>query len=571
MCGFDSFYPCIVSILNTNNTPFFLKSRYPVNTLRLRRKQNFFRKKPLLIFKSSVVNQIIAPLQKYVNHSLFYTLLPAFSQKNYLYFSQIFLNKASAIPSAQLYQPFYWNVSLGTYGSVNWSPARSKNYNSAFWYKFWLFYWIALGWYSDISLISLTQKCHHKTVYAISTLHVSYLFRSYRFFVNDSTSLSFKKLHYFTPLMSGRSNILMFQKFYFSQFWNQYPVYLASWFMTYQKIIFIVKTIAVSRRWIKKYKKRHKVLKTFNSYKYNFFKKKLFFFKNLKVSDLLLGKKVPHTRNNIEIRQKTSYSLWRFGDSQILNNTLLLLYWICNPFLVKIYSLGAGKNFFLWNARVGLIKPLRYRFSNLIPTASFRYVYYRNIANQYNNATFYQAITPWYYHHLIRFIQYMSGRRVFFQFYPFLNQEIKPYEKTRYWLWMPRMGFYERKLGHKFFLEESLYIIHLSLSRRDIELFTTWLKTMILRISFWKTKLIFFFLKFAIDQYFYYIFTKLNIKGIKIRLKGKISVAGNSRKRVRLYRFGQTSYSNMDLKVLHSYKTISTFTGVLGFQVWFFY
>lgn len=63
----------------------------------------------------------------------------------------------------------------------------------------------------------------------------------------------------------------------------------------------------------------------------------------------------------------------------------------------------------------------------------------------------------------------------------------------------------------------------------------------------------------------------VGIKGIKLKLKGKISVAGNSRKRAILYRSGLTSHSSINLNVLHEVVTINTFTGVMGFQVWLFY
>jgi len=58
---------------------------------------------------------------------------------------------------------------------------------------------------------------------------------------------------------------------------------------------------------------------------------------------------------------------------------------------------------------------------------------------------------------------------------------------------------------------------------------------------------------------------------MKIKLKGKISVAGNARKRTILYRVGKTSHSTVKLRALHDMKTINTFTGVMGFQVYLFY
>jgi|TARA_B100000780_G_scaffold77660_1_gene52513 ribosomal protein S3 len=63
------------------------------------------------------------------------------------------------------------------------------------------------------------------------------------------------------------------------------------------------------------------------------------------------------------------------------------------------------------------------------------------------------------------------------------------------------------------------------------------------------------------------MFKELGVKGFKVKLKGKISVAGNSRKRSILYRIGKTSHASNNLKVVHTTDTIVTFTGVMGFQV----
>ena len=63
------------------------------------------------------------------------------------------------------------------------------------------------------------------------------------------------------------------------------------------------------------------------------------------------------------------------------------------------------------------------------------------------------------------------------------------------------------------------------------------------------------------------MFEDVNIKGFKIKLKGKISVAGNSRKRTILYRTGATSHANINYRVINHFQTINTFTGVMGLQV----
>lgn len=58
---------------------------------------------------------------------------------------------------------------------------------------------------------------------------------------------------------------------------------------------------------------------------------------------------------------------------------------------------------------------------------------------------------------------------------------------------------------------------------------------------------------------------------MKLKLKGKISAAGNSRKRTILYRIGKTSHSQTKLRVVYEFLTINTFTGVMGLGVWIFY
>ena len=66
-------------------------------------------------------------------------------------------------------------------------------------------------------------------------------------------------------------------------------------------------------------------------------------------------------------------------------------------------------------------------------------------------------------------------------------------------------------------------------------------------------------------------FPDFNVKGFKLRLKGKISVAGNARTRTLFYAIGKTSHATYDLRINHHFTTIETFTGVMGFQLWLFF
>ena len=66
-------------------------------------------------------------------------------------------------------------------------------------------------------------------------------------------------------------------------------------------------------------------------------------------------------------------------------------------------------------------------------------------------------------------------------------------------------------------------------------------------------------------------FPDLGFRGIKIQLKGKISVAGNARTRTLFFSYGKTSQSTFDHKVAYDLSFVETFTGIMGFKVWFFY
>ena len=210
-------------------------------------------------------------------------------------------------------------------------------------------------------------------------------------------------------------------------------------------------------------------------------------------------------------------------------------------------------------------------FSNLVPDEAFNKNLSKKVLNSFANRKFREDLIPLYQNTVVRFIEFCTGKKALFQFYPFVNQHISKDYIVRYKRWLPRMGFYERRLGHRFFLEESLHIIHISFVLRDPKIIASWLRAMILRISFWKTRSIFRFLKYLFHNYFTHVFDDVKIKGLKIRLKGKISAAGNSRKRTILYRIGKTSHSEVNLRVVKDFSLVNTFTGVMGFQVYLFY
>lgn len=208
---------------------------------------------------------------------------------------------------------------------------------------------------------------------------------------------------------------------------------------------------------------------------------------------------------------------------------------------------------------------------NLIPTQLFKFALKRKLLRILNFHKFSSNVTLWYYNTLIRFIESCSGKKVYTKFNPFIENSLSFEDLARCSMWHSRITAFQRLLGPKIFLKESLKILHIAIKFKDPTFFANWVKGMLYRMSFWKYRLLFRYIKYAMRYLFWLHFPRLGFKGLKLRLKGKISVAGNARTRTLLYRIGETGYSKFNNRVVSDYSTINTFTGVLGFKVWFFF
>ena len=90
-------------------------------------------------------------------------------------------------------------------------------------------------------------------------------------------------------------------------------------------------------------------------------------------------------------------------------------------------------------------------------------------------------------------------------------------------------------------------------------------------MSFWKYRLLFRYLDFLVRHVIRFYFPEIGVKGFKLQLKGKISVAGNARTRTLFKRVGTTSHAKMNNRVAYHLSLVNTFTGVMGLKVWIFY
>ena len=252
-----------------------------------------------------------------------------------------------------------------------------------------------------------------------------------------------------------------------------------------------------------------------------------------------------------------------------------------NPLLFK---------FLFWNhstiSQLLLITPLLMRFgvktktlnsiypvlwSNLIPLSTFNYTVKRKIIKMVVNNKYLPRTTLYFYKTLVNFIEFYTGKRVYLKFNPFIENSLTYSDLARCYMWFGRVNPYQRILGHRIFVHESLRIFHLALRFKDPTFLSNWIKAMLYRMSFWKYRILFRYIKYVLRTLFISHFEDLHFKGLKLVLRGKISVAGNARTRTLAFSIGKTSHSEMDNRILSSFTTIHSFTGVMGFRLSFYF
>ena len=215
--------------------------------------------------------------------------------------------------------------------------------------------------------------------------------------------------------------------------------------------------------------------------------------------------------------------------------------------------------------------PCRLDKSNLWFINQTGYSIRRKFLRLIASSSFSADLSFWYYKTLIQFIENCSGRRTNLYFGPFIENSLTFEDRARCTLWNNRVTGFQRIMGHRIFVYEALSIVAISIRIKDPTFLANWIRGMLKRLSFWRYRLIFRYLKFLLRYIFQPNFHLFDFRGVKLSLKGKISVAGNARTRTLFMRFGDTSHSKMDNKVAYDLSLVNTFTGVLGFKLLFYY
>ncbi len=131
--------------------------------------------------------------------------------------------------------------------------------------------------------------------------------------------------------------------------------------------------------------------------------------------------------------------------------------------------------------------------------------------------------------------------------------------------------FINKIKSFRFFKGKDYSLLFSSFLFQDIYLFKNWLRIKMIKMSFKKHRRFLYYLKvFLINLFLPYI-KKFNLEGFYIKVKGKIGLGGNSKKRSYSIKCGKFARYNKNLKLYYDFFSVSTLSGSLGVKIIFLY
>jgi hypothetical protein len=131
----------------------------------------------------------------------------------------------------------------------------------------------------------------------------------------------------------------------------------------------------------------------------------------------------------------------------------------------------------------------------------------------------------------LHFIEYVSSKSPLLLLNPNPLVSFSDKEEVRAYIVANKLFYFKKKIGRNLFLQDTILVLILFLKSKDAFFFSNWIRLTLKKISFFKYKSFFFFIKYVLINYFLNKFKKYSIFGIKLKIKGKVGVSGNARKR----------------------------------------
>jgi hypothetical protein len=199
----------------------------------------------------------------------------------------------------------------------------------------------------------------------------------------------------------------------------------------------------------------------------------------------------------------------------------------------------------------------------------YYYYYVKNVKGEPNNYTssYYQNNLFFIQFFILKFFKkFISKKKLLIQF----KQNYINIKENRF-LFMTFL----KKIKHLRFLKETnlkiksfLNLILMSLHSKDATLLKNAISSILEDLPFKKHKRFLYSLKVILRTLAKVFFIQFKCKGLYIKIKGKIGVGGNLKKRKFLFKLGSFSLTSKMQRVNYSNGVIKTYSGILGLEVY---
>jgi len=177
---------------------------------------------------------------------------------------------------------------------------------------------------------------------------------------------------------------------------------------------------------------------------------------------------------------------------------------------------------------------------------------------------------------IIKLIATLTSKKVYLSIKTRIVKLFATYELVTLVNWESRLTFFKYKFSTIFFLDEFLAISLVSIKSLDFTLLIKLIQKLLKKLTIWEHKRFFNFIFYFFKYFLFFSFDYYNVQYLKLKLKGKLGLTGNARKRIKylcLYKpLNQTTNTRkFNLKAYYVYELLVTTSGAVGLTLRLFY
>lgn len=165
-------------------------------------------------------------------------------------------------------------------------------------------------------------------------------------------------------------------------------------------------------------------------------------------------------------------------------------------------------------------------------------------------------------YYILGFFEYFFKKKVFLKSISNSNMYIHNFNKLSYLF--DEFRFFQLRVVKGLHIIEILEIIWFSLQNKDVYLLINWLRKIMEKTHLKNHKKFLNLLKAIMIKYSHIFLESFRLKGFFFDIRGKVGVAGNSKKRHFFFRIGKINLSKKDSKLDYQQNIVNTSFGVLG-------